>query len=92
MNQGRNNGACFNCGQQGHFAHNCLQKWRNDQNYSNLIDFDNNEVTAPYTTPYEEPMGQDCISFMKEQLNNMSLEDKGRLAEEMGASEDFQLA
>jgi hypothetical protein len=29
---------------------------------------------------------------MKEQLNNMSLEDKGRLAEEMGASEDFQLA
>jgi hypothetical protein len=29
---------------------------------------------------------------MREQLNNMSLEEKGKLAEEMGASEDFQTA
>jgi hypothetical protein len=46
-------------------------------------------LTEPY---YEEPTGQDHISFMREQLNNMSLEEKGKLAEEMEASEDFQTA
>jgi hypothetical protein len=29
---------------------------------------------------------------MREQLNSMSLEEKGKLAEEIGASEDFQTA
>jgi hypothetical protein len=41
---------------------------------------------------YEEPTGQDRISYMREQLNSMSLEEKGKLAEEIGASEDFQTA
>jgi hypothetical protein len=41
---------------------------------------------------YEETTGQDRISFMREQLNNMSLEEKGKLVEEMGALEDFQTA
>ena len=37
------NNACFQCGQQGHFACNCPQRQRRNNNYANLIDFNDDD-------------------------------------------------
>ena len=38
------NNTCFQCRQQGHFAHNCPQRQQCDNNgYANLIDFNEND-------------------------------------------------
>jgi len=90
---GNSNGACFNCRQQGHFAHNCPQKqcFPTSANNANLLDFNKDDANSGFFDQ-EPEQEQDRIAFMKTQLNAMSLEDKTKLAKELGVSEDFQSA
>ena len=37
------NNACFQCGQQGHFTCNCPQRQQCNNNYANLIDFNDDD-------------------------------------------------
>ena len=82
------NNTCFNCRQQGHFAHNCPQ--RNTR--ANLIDFNDDFDGAYIEENTTEEMGPSCVTWIKSELNAMSLEDKEALAKEMGVDEDFPTA
>jgi len=83
---GNTNNNCFECGQTGHYARNCPRRRRQGQAKANLINF--NEEYNNYKG-LETP---DCVNDLKQQLNAMSLDEKAKLAEEMGVSEDFPTA
>jgi len=83
---GNTNNNCFKCGQTGHYARNCPHRRRQGQAKANLIDF--NEEYNNYEG-FETP---NQINNIKQQLNTMSLDEKAKLAEEMGVSEDFPTA
>jgi hypothetical protein len=55
-----------------------------------LIDF--NEDDYEYYQGQEEEPPEDMVNALKTQLNALSLEDKAKLAEELGGSEDFPTA
>jgi len=79
------NNTCFECRQTGHFARNC-PRYRQGHARANLIDF-NNEFDS-----YEELEPVNQVTQVCNQLNSMTLDDKARLAEEMGVAEDFPTA
>jgi len=87
------NRACFNYGQPGHFACNCLQKhhFPTNANHASLLNFNEDDTNLGFFDP-EPEQEQDHIIFMKTQLNAISLKDKTKLAEELGVLEDFQSA
>ena len=83
---GNTNNNCFECGQTGHYARNCPHRHRQGQTKANLIDFDEEyDNYEGFETPNR-------VNNIKQQLNAMSLNEKAKLAEEMGVSEDFPTA
>src|SRR6266705_536282 len=75
-----NNNACFQCGNEGHYACNCPQK---QKARANLIDFDENAEWEGTSTLVEETP-QDKVAQLKASLGNLSLKEKEQLAQEMG--------
>jgi Retrotransposon gag protein len=75
---GRNDNACFKCGEVGHFICNCPQQRRGA--HTNLIDFDPDEETL-----YEEskPSGS-RVSHIRSELDAMTFEEKQQMAKELG--------
>ena len=84
------NNACFQCGQQGHFARNCPQRQQRNNNYANLIDFNNDD--QEYYDNYAPQQPVNPVDDIKAQLAHLSGDDKAKLAEEMGVDEDFPTA
>ena len=84
------NNACFQCGQQGHFARNCPQRQRRNNNYANLIDF--NDDDQEYYDNYAPQQPTNPVDDIKARLAHLSGDDKAKLAEEMGVDEDFPTA
>ena len=82
------NNACFQCGNEGHYARNCPQK---QKARANLIDFNENTNWEETSTMVEETP-QDKVAQLKASLGNLSLEEKEQLAQEMGVTEDFPSA
>ena len=73
-------GACFNCGEQGHFAHNCPIKQKHTNTCTaQLIDWspEDNESKSGTTT----------IESIYHQLNTLPKEEQEELMTKMGAQE-----
>jgi hypothetical protein len=70
------------------------QSGRTNRQGVNLIDFDPEEETAHIEEyPLLDPaVRQDKVAAARAVLETMSLEDKERLAQEMGVGEDFPSA
>src|SRR6266576_7118680 len=82
------NNACFQCGNEGHYARNCPQK---QKARANLIDVKENAKWEGMPTLVEDNP-QDKVAQLKASLGNLSLEEKEQLAQEMGVTEDFPSA
>lgn len=75
---------CFQCGKEGHFTQNCPQHCLG-ASAAYALDYDSSEEML-----LEEL--ESTIAHIKAELKAMSVEDKARLAQEMGSSSDFQEA
>ncbi len=83
--------ACFQCGEEGHYARNC-PKCRPSNQYNqmaNLIDFNNSQNYANTNIIKEDP-----VETLQAQLNSLSTENREKLAIAMGggSQQDFPSA
>ncbi len=70
----------------GHFARNCPKKRK--QESINLIDYNDEEtIDIPPV-----PIPRDNVASVKQQLTNMTAQERDALAKEMGIDEDFPAA
>jgi len=70
----------------GHFARNCPRKRK--QESINLIDYNDEEtIDIPPV-----PIPRDNVASVKQQLTNMTAQERDALAKEMGIDEDFLAA
>ncbi len=70
----------------GHYARNCPKKRKQER--INLIDYDDNKsVQIPAA-----PIPRDNVASIKQQLTNMTPQERDTLVKEMGIDEDFQTA
>ena len=76
--------ACFNCGQEGHFAHNCTCQ-QNCPGTVNLIDLEDDEY-------YIEPEPSDPVNNIHTRLEALTIDQQSQLAKDMGVKEVFLTA
>ena len=79
---GNSNNTCFNCGQMGHYARNCPQRW-GQYTQSNLIDLDYNDQSEP---------PKNKVSDLQSQISAMTSDKRDQLIKELGEEEDFPTA
>jgi len=81
---GNSSGMCFQCGEMGHFARNCLKcQQRNQYNRTtNLIDFNDNQSYTNANIIEEDP-----IETLQNQLNALSTKNRKKLAIAMGGGD-----
>jgi hypothetical protein len=82
---------CFNCGQKGHMAWQCLKPKTSRANQvqnEDQLGWNNNDSEIGYLT-LTMTMEQSAILQIKDQLKVLMLEQKNELANKMGVSEDF---
>ncbi len=88
---GNTSNACFQCGEEGHYARNCPKCHQSNQynRMANLIDF-NNDQSYPDNNIVEE----DPVEALQTQLNSLSTKNREKLAIAMGGGnqQDFPSA
>ncbi len=88
---GNSSNACFQCGEVGHFARNCLKHCQNSQYNctANLIDFNDNQSYNDTNIVEEDP-----VEALQTQLNSLSTQDREKLTITMGGGDqqDFPSA
>jgi hypothetical protein len=80
---------CFSCGEEGHYARNCLQQ-KGQGAKANLIDFDPEEETA-----YEGSQAEGSrVALVKTKMDAMSFDERQELIKELAGEEgkDFHSA
>ena len=80
----------LNSSESRHFARNCPQRQRHNNNYANLIDF--NDDDQEYYDNYAVQQPANPLDDIKARLAHLSGDDKAKLAEEMGVDEDLPTA
>ncbi|SRR6266478_2179723 len=88
---GNTSNACFQCGEEGHYARNCPKRHQSNQynRTANLIDFNNNQ-----SYPNDNVVKEDPVEALQTQLNSLSTENREKLTITMrgGNQQDFPSA